>query len=217
MGSCSVMYRGVVMLMALCGAVKAMASDDLNQRASLRLGDQFYLEAIQDDPAEPAALPKAFGEKGAWWWSVGGGAAFGGRDSDGAYTLHFGLHTFIVDNFELAMEFGPWYFDQTNDDAIAGAFNLMFRWHFIHRERWSVFAEAGAGLMIASDDVPEMGSEFNFMPRAGLGATWQFSESRARLIFGARWQHISNGRLFGNNENPGSDALMGFAGVMIPF
>lgn len=199
-------------------AASADAAHDVSDRSSLQLDGSIFLEQPASTPElDPIEFHTKFGAKGSWWWSIGGGAGFGAPDSGGDYTAHFGLHTFLVDDFELTMEFGPWYFDQDVDDAIAGAFNLMFRWHFVNKERYSVFAEAGAGLMVASDEVPDGGSEFNFMPRVGVGMTWRFSEGPSRLIVGARWQHISNGRLYGDDRNPGRDTAMIFTGIMIPF
>lgn len=199
-------------------AAPALAAGDVADRSSLQLDASIFLEQPAAEPElAPIESVRPFGAKGSWWWSVGGGVGLGADDADGDYTAHFGLHTFLVDDFELAMEFGPWYFDQDVDDAIAGAFNLMFRWHFINRDRYSVFAEAGAGLMVASDEVPDGGSEFNFMPRVGAGMTWRFSDGPARLILGARWQHISNGRVYGDDRNPGRDTAMIFTGVVIPF
>lgn len=170
-------------------------------------------------PSDEPAAPPPFGEKGSWWWSVGGGAAFGDPTTDGNYSANFELHTFLVDQFELGLEFGGTFFNQhRQDDAIGGNFNLNFRWHFISKERYTVFAEAGAGLLLATDEVPNGGSEFNFTPRAGMGMTWRFGEGPARLMFGVRWQHISNGRTQGGaDRNPGTNNAMVYASILFPF
>ncbi len=200
-----------------CAVQPLVADVDLN-RASLRLDDSLYLDqpALEPEVAEVAALT-TFGAKGSWWWSIGAGAGFGESPLNSEYNASFSLHTFLVDDLEVVMEFGAWFFDQEIDDAIAGAFNVMLRWHFINRDRYSIFAEAGAGLMLSSNDVPVGGTEFNFTPRIGVGMTWRYSEGPSRLIFGARWQHFSNGRLFGTSDNPGLETAMFFGGVMIPF
>jgi len=184
------------------------------ERASLSLDSSFH--AAQGQPAP------AFGDAGSWWWSVGGGGAIGGRRVGTNVNANIQLHYFIVDDFEMGLEFGGWLFDQPGgvpgaDDAIGANFNLNFRWHFIDRGPWTVFAEAGAGVLGASNEVPNGGTEFNFTPRAGLGMTRSLGPGGARLMVGARWQHISNARIDGSDRNPGEDAAMAYASVVFPF
>lgn len=205
---------GLIATFALMAPAAAFAATT-TANSSLLLDSTIFL-AQPADPLESKATPR-FGEEKSWWWSLGAGFGFGETDSSGDYNASFSLHTFLVDNVELTLEFGGWFFDQDTDDAWAGNFNLMFRWHFISRERFSVFAEAGAGMLLSTDEVPDGGSEFNFTPRAGMGLTWQFSEGPARLIAGARWQHVSNARTAGSDRNPGRDTGMIYAGLMFPF
>lgn len=195
---------------------RAWAVEPISPRlASLRLAGPAGI--TQPDEAADAD-PHEFGEAGTWWWSVGGGFAAGDKTTNGNTNINFGLHTFLVDRFELGLEFGGWFFNQDNqDDALAANFNLQFRWHFISRKRMSVFAEAGAGVIGATDEVPNTGSEFNFTPRAGMGVTWRLGQGPARLVVGGRWQHISNARTAGTDRNPGTDNGMAYVSVMWPF
>ncbi len=73
------------------------------------------------------------------------------------------------------------------------------------------------GLLFAFDNVPEGGTGFNFLPRLGVGFTKQLDEDGTRLIMGVRWQHLSNGRIEGDERNPSRDSVMVWAGVMFPF
>ena len=43
------------------------------------------------------------------------------------------------------------------------------------------------------------------------------SDDGTRLMLGARWHHISNGRYTGDTNNPSRDSLMLYAAVVIPF
>jgi len=172
---------------------------------------------LRKDLAQTAPTPR-FGKKGSWWISAGGGAGFGADNSNVDYNAFVGFSTFLVDNVEFDIEFDGWYFDQNGqDDSGAGNFNLLFRWHFISHDTWSVFVSGGAGALLATDEIPDGGSEFNFTPRAGMGATFQLGDTPNRLLIGARWQHISNARAFGQGRNPGRDAAVVYVGLIFPF
>jgi len=159
-----------------------------------------------------------YGQPGGWWVSVGGGGGVGAEDNTFDATGFVGLSTFLVQDVELNLEFAGWWFDQDGqDDSGAGNFNLLFRWHFVDRGDWTLFADAGAGVLLATDEIPDGGSEFNFTPRAGVGATVRLGNSPNRLLVGARWQHISNARLFGDSRNPGRDAAVFYAALVFPF
>lgn len=124
-----------------------------------------------------------------------------------------GLSWFFVDNVSLDVEFTGLGIKQPGDDAGAGDVSLLFRWHFLVRERWTLYVEGGAGLLWASQDVPPDGTSFNFTPQVGLGATYDLGND-VRLMVGARWFHISNARL--SDNNPGLDSVMAYVGVSLP-
>ena len=94
---------------------------------------------------------------------------------------------------------------------------MVFRWHFIDRGSWTVFTDAGIGALLATEEVPTGGTNFDFTPRAGLGFTHQLGDSSSRLIVGVRWAHFSNARLTGDDDNPGRDDIMFYGGVILPF
>jgi len=168
--------------------------------------------------AATSTKSRSFGIAGSNWFSVGIGYMHDFEENQ-AGELHLGLSHFIADEVEFNVELTGWYFDQTGDNTggINPGFN--FRWHFLHdaANDWTLFAEAGIGLLFAFDEVPDGGTGFNFTPRAGLGFTTRIDDTGDRLQIGLRWQHISNGRIEGDARNPGRDSLMGYVGIMFPF
>lgn len=160
-----------------------------------------------------------FGAADTSYWGVTGGVGFALEDDDDSTDTNLGLtyHYFVVDDFEVIGELGAWYFAQDGDDA--GGLNPGFtlRWHFLNRDRWSLYADAGIGLLFATDDVPDGGSSFDFMPRAGAGASLRLDDRGTRGYLGVRWHHVSNARINGDDQNPDRDGVMVYGGVMFPF
>ncbi len=207
------------LIVTLVGAPVAGADvslDPASDRASLLL-DGLTMRTV-DALAQDSLAVAEFAQGGTWWWSVGAGGQLGGRRLDSAVTGNVQFHYFLVDNFEIGLEFSGHFFDQpTGGDAIGVGFNPNFRWHFFKRDRFTVFVDGGAGILGTTDEVPDRGTEFNFTPRAGLGLTWQPGEGAMRIMFGARWQHVSNARIDGSERNPGMDNAMVHLSVMFPF
>ena len=77
----------------------------------------------------------------------------------------------------------------------------MFEWHFLSRDTWSLYVDFGCGMLGTTEPVPFDGSQFNFTPQAGLGATMDIGQNR-RWLIGVRWFHISNASLYANNPGP---------------
>jgi hypothetical protein len=102
---------------------------------------------------------------------------------------------------------------------------MVFRWHFLHAEdyNWSIFGDAGIGILAGFDEVPDGGTGFNYLPRIGAGFTKAFNDSidgesrGARWMVGVRYHHISNGRISGDSRNPARDAVCIYAGITFPF
>ncbi|HMN97004.1 MAG TPA: acyloxyacyl hydrolase [Phycisphaerales bacterium] len=125
-----------------------------------------------------------------------------------------GFSWFFVDDLSLDLEFLGAGIFQPGPDTAAFNGNLLFRWHAVSRERWSLYFEAGAGLLFAGEDVPQGGTPVNFTPQAGFGTTFDIGDD-TRLIIGVRWYHISNARA--SRDNPGRDSLMFVVGLSLPF
>lgn len=188
--------------------------------------------AAASDPAKTAAAAKGdqpipeqakkFGDPGFWTINFGAGVA---DDFDGATDVAgtLGFSTFIASNLEFNCDLSGWFFHQDGPDTGGISSSFAFRYHFFFGEEnkitrdWSLFAEAGIGLLGAFNEVPDGGTNFNFMPRLGGGATFRLTDSGTRLLIGARWHHISNARISGDSDNPSRDGVMIHAAIMFPF
>lgn len=102
------------------------------------------------------------------------------------------------------------------DDSVAGGVNVGLRYHFLEYQRFTMFFEGVAGMFYGSRNFPEGATHFNFNEQLGLGATFRLDE-HAHLIAGARFMHISNARIRGEDENPGFDCLGGYFGLMFTY
>lgn len=172
-------------------------------------------EALTADPT-PREAPLAFGTKGTQYFTIGPGIANNFADAIDV-NLRFAWSYFIVNNVEFSTELNAWYFNQPVEDSFGINPAFVFRWHFITRERWSLFTDAGIGLLFTTDDTPDGGTSFNFTPRVGGGFTYALDDEGTRLQVGLRWHHISNARIEGDSDNPARDGFVLYAGIMIPF
>lgn len=165
--------------------------------------------------------PAEFGAARTWWWNAYGTAAAAYGEDGEHYGVTWAASYFLEQNFSVDFELAGLYFNQPKDeppDTFGGNFNILFRWHFVAKEDWTLFVDGGAGLLAVADEVPYGGSNLNFTPQAGLGATLDLGPNTdGRLLLGLRWHHISNARTRGNDENPGRNAPQIFIGVSFPF
>lgn len=168
-----------------------------------------------DDAIEEQALRLRYADAGTQWLTLGGAVAddFAGSTD---VNLHAAWSRFLVDEVELSVELAAWYFDQSGPDAFGVNPNLVFRWHLFRAETWTVYHDAGIGVLLASDTVPDGGTNFDFMPRLGVGLTYGLDDD-TRLQLGLRWHHISNARIHGDGSNPARDGLLLYVGVIRRF
>lgn len=172
-----------------------------------------------EPPLAPAPPPRPrFGDAHSRWWTIGGGVADDFTTATDI-NLYFDYSYFLVKDVEFLAELDTWYFNQAGDNAFGAGPSIIFRWHFINRDHWTVYADAGIGLLFTTSAVPEGGTDFDFTPRLGFGVTRSLTEddAGARLVLGLRWHHISNARINGDAENPSRDGLMLYGGVQWPF
>lgn len=180
--------------------------------------DSGALDLQQADEATQAS-PLKFGQAGQTRLTIGTGVAFDVEQDDDStdFNLNAAWSRFLVDDVEMRLELGGWYFEQDPDSAWGINPNFVLRWHVINRNAWTFYADAGIGLLFASDDVPAGGTSVNFTPRAGVGFTHKLGEAGNRLELGVRWHHISNARATGDSNNPDRDGVMAYAGISFPF
>ncbi len=210
--------RGILIVTTvLAFAEHGVASDgtslDTNFAASL---------ITQAKTAEAQPPVPAFGTMNTWRWMVQGGIGADTKTSDNLFgQIGGGVSYFMIDNLSLDLELNGMYFSQIGDDAVGVNLVLLFRWHFIAREKWSLYFDIGAGLMGTSDKVPgpqpsepRGGSSFNITPQSGFGMTVEVARN-TRFFAGVRVYHISNGQIY--EGNPGRDSIFIYAGVSFPF
>jgi len=214
-------HAAAAALLATILAAPPAAAEPLAS-ASLYLQPDNTNAQTEPDTAAPeiAAAAPQYGQADTWWWTVGalGGASVNNGDYSAAAFV--GASTFLAEDFELSLDLTAWYLGEDHDegdDAAAINFNPKLRYHFIHEESYTLFAEAGVGLLLATEEAPEGGSEFNFTPQAGVGATFPLSDGPDRLVVGVNWRHISNANIFGSDRNPGRDDIVAYVAVTFPF
>lgn len=182
-------------------------------------GLQFDLKQTVDDEAGSESGNKqrlAFGRQGAQRLTLTSGVADNFDMAKDYQVLGVAYSRFLTDEVELQVEGAGWYFDQEGDDAEGLSITVRARWHVLNRQRWSLFVDGGLGLLGVTDNVPEGGTGFNFMPQLGGGGSVQLGDSDLRAILGVRWHHISNGRIHGDVSNPSRDAPMFYVGLSFP-
>jgi len=172
----------------------------------------------QADPEFTLAPAPRFGAEGTTWVTLGALGAYD-FDNNTDANVHGMISHFVVEDLEIGFELGLWGHMQEGDDALGISPNLVIRWHFAHdaEKDWTVYADTGVGMLFSTDNVPEGGTGFNFMPRAGVGFTHRLGEGETRLVAGVRWHHISNARINGEARNPSRDAPAIYAGLAFPF
>lgn len=160
--------------------------------------------------------------EGSWSFQTYGWTRFA-ADEGPMYGMNIGVGYFFVDDLSINLEavgaFGTVHGNNNvNSDSPTegGGLSLLFRWHMIQCGDLGFFADAGAGMLLTGLSYPADGTHFNFTPQVGLGVTYRIDQD-LNLILGGRWHHISNANLHGEDNNPGSDGAMVYAGLMLSF
>ncbi len=195
---------------------------DSNPFETLALATESRSSSSSDIKSERTRPSDPF-QEGSWVFTAYGSAAFG-DDSGEVYAVHVGGGYYFIDGLSINLE-AVGAFASVNDsgplheggDSLGGGFDLLLRWHFLRDKnegRWSIYADGGAGILYTGESIPANGSNFNFTPQIGLGATYKICDW-ANLMGGARWYHISNAGT--HSDNPGYDSALVYLGVLIPF
>ncbi|MFO0783097.1 MAG: acyloxyacyl hydrolase [Phycisphaerales bacterium] len=164
--------------------------------------------ALESAP-QPLAIKQAFGEQNSLRFNVEGDWL---SDWDNANMAQgrVGVAWFFLKNVELDLFLTLDGVSQPGPDAFGGGFDMQIRWHMLAFENWSIFGEIGGGILGTTHSVPAGGSQFNFTPNIGVGATFALTDS-TRLYTGVRWFHISNAGLY--EHNPGRDSFSLWVGL----
>ena len=149
--------------------------------------------------------------QGTWTAQVYG--AFAGANNEALMSANVGAGYHIIENLSLNIEAAGYGVIQQGDDAAAAEVRLLMRHHLIAGEGWSVFADVGQGVFEASDRVPEGGTRLNFIFRAGVGGSYRIDDGMF-LIGGARYFHLSNAQIEGDERNPSINGVEGYFGLM---
>ena len=238
------MITTLIAIGSVAGAVAAVETSEAaaaTNGIALAAPREFRLDfaAAADEPPADAAAPAGaestgdtaaaeerpgFGSAGSYWLSAGGAAAYN-FDEDYDFNANFMWSMFLADRLEFGIEGAGWYFNQVGEDTggISGMFVLRYHWWSGPKGDfdWTSFLDLGTGMLAGFDEVPDGGTGFNFIQRAGLGFTKDLDAADgpahgARMVFGIRWHHISNARFSGDSDNPDRDGVMIYAGFSFP-
>jgi hypothetical protein len=204
--------RAIVSALAIASLPAAAHAGELD--SPLELGSP--LIAVGGAPLREETATPRFGAQDSTWLTVGAGVATV-MDNETDANIFGAYSWFIVENVELAGELNGWYHTQPGDNALSINPSLIFRWHFVNTGAWTVYADTGIGVLLATDNVPEDGTGVNFTPTFGVGFTRELTEGGTRLQVGLRWHHISNARIAGDERNPARDLPLLYAGIIFPF
>ncbi|MCA9251421.1 MAG: acyloxyacyl hydrolase [Phycisphaerales bacterium] len=149
--------------------------------------------------------------KGETFWADGKGRG----DSASASV---GLNYFAEDRLALMAELTPMrFFNQSDGDAYSYELSLGARYYFAEFELGtmpvSLYAEILGGMMHGAHSIPEEGSNFNFTQDTGVGMEMKLADN-VSWITGYRFQHLSNGDLF-NDDNPSQNDNQVYTGIAI--
>ena len=207
--------------LVLCASALASASDVRFDPSVIDSGVQLTsapaseLASAPSDPllAALAPTPARFGAEGSCRWQLLGGYA---NDADAAQQGQFGasLSWFAIDDLSIDLQIDVDGFSQPGGNAWGLGGSLLFRWHFYATPTWSLYADAGSGILGTTQPTPAGGTSFNFTPQAGGGVSFEVAPD-VRLMVGMRWYHISNANT--GATNPGRNSVLGYVMISFPF
>jgi hypothetical protein len=129
-----------------------------------------------------------------------------------------GLNYFVEDRVALMAELTPMrIFNQSDADVYSYELSVGARYYFAEFELGTVpvsfYGEILGGFMHGARSVPEAGSNFNFTQDTGVGVEMKLADN-VSWITGYRFQHLSNGDLF-NDDNPSQNDNQIYTGIAI--
>jgi lipid A 3-O-deacylase len=186
-------------------------------KSLLCLSTLLILLSSQSSAQESPILSKGSWTVGVW---TGGGSGVSGTTADTQLWLTGGRlgkvltsdlgKGFFRGRLEYAVEAIPAFF--VFQDSTVYGFDvtpILLKWNFTSADRWLPYFEAGAGMLLTADDVPEKTFPFNFTPQAGFGFHIMTGQKQAFTLT-LKYMHISNGGL--ERPNPGINSVQMFVG-----
>jgi hypothetical protein len=168
--------------------------------------------------AATADEPDSYFEKGTFALTLTPGyyVDFESGEKINPYTAGFSYY--VAEHVALGVEVSGYVLDAKDgfNDAGAGGANLTLRHHVYERGDFSLFLDVALGMIYADDEFPPGGTRFNFTEQFGVGVTYRLADHWF-LIGAARYIHISNAYIHGQDQNPGVNAVGGYLGVMFTF
>lgn len=139
-----------------------------------------------------------------------------GRGQNAGLTL--GLDHHLADRTAIVATLTPYrIYNQSDGDIYAGEFQLGLRCWLVEFDVFGqpvgIFTEALGGVTYGARSIPEEGSNFNFTQDTGLGVELPLTDDIS-WISGYRLKHLSNGRLF-NDDNPSQNDHFVYTGLSI--
>ncbi len=221
---------GIVAATITSGSARAVDKQSFVARSSLssltstvvQVSETPLLSVFQEaeSPAESdevviAHTPEPFGTRNTWRLTLQAGGGHDLKISDNKIMLAgVGVSYFLIDHLSFNIELNAAYVNQIGRNSGGVDFNVLFRWHVFDFDTWTIYADAGAGMIFTLNDVPADGTPVNFTPQIGFGVSFEVSRE-AQLLMGVRWHHISNANT--SRTNPGRDSIFAYAGVSLPF
>ncbi|MSR19046.1 MAG: acyloxyacyl hydrolase [Phycisphaerales bacterium] len=181
--------------------------------------DVKFQDAGVPSKVDATVTPKritTFGEEGSWRVNLLAGY-MNNLDGIQSEQVLLGFSWFCLSGFSVDAQLNGQYFQQDiSGNTGGGGADILFRWHFVRRDTFSVYLDGGFGMVFTGSDVPSGGATMNFTPQAGAGLTFAPDPSADwRIMAGVRWYHLSNART--GSGNPGLNGVQCYAGITLPF
>jgi hypothetical protein len=132
-----------------------------------------------------------------------------------------GVGYYLWDNHAITLMAHGFHVNQAFDEGTeGGAVFVLGRSHLYNpggaAGRLSVYVDGGGGYSWANAAVPIGGTSYNINARAGVGLTFRLDDN-CHLTAGARYFHLSNGKVHGSEKNPSYDGIEGYVGLLFTF
>jgi hypothetical protein len=128
-----------------------------------------------------------------------------------------GANWYAFDDVSFGLELGGvGFYGGAGQDATAVNLSGVFRVHFIDTPKYTLYFDALFGPTYASEQVPGGGTHFNFLSRFGVGGTVPLRDN-VDLMAGARFFHLSNANIHGEDQNPAINGVQYYVGLMWKF